>query len=58
MGDAKAFTCNSPYEYPDQASYPHDSRSNSLTLMLRLSHRWPISGWPKPMHARNWRRNG
>ena len=27
------------YEYPDGASHPQDSRSNSLMLMLRLSHR-------------------
>ena len=27
------------YEDPDHPSYPHDSRSNSLLLMLRLSHR-------------------
>jgi diguanylate cyclase (GGDEF)-like protein len=27
------------YEDPDHPSYPHDSRSNSLLLMLRLSYR-------------------
>jgi len=27
------------YEYPDKPSHPLDSRSNSLMLMLRLSHR-------------------
>ncbi|KVW98921.1 diguanylate cyclase [Thiobacillus denitrificans] len=27
------------YEYPGHPSYPQDSRSNSLMLMLRLSHR-------------------
>lgn len=27
------------YEDPDHPSYPHDSRANSLMLMLRLSHR-------------------
>jgi diguanylate cyclase (GGDEF)-like protein len=27
------------YEYPDKPSHPQDSRSNSLMLMLRLSHR-------------------
>jgi diguanylate cyclase (GGDEF)-like protein len=27
------------YETPDHPGYPHDSRANSLILMLRLSHR-------------------
>ncbi|MDA8255008.1 MAG: diguanylate cyclase [Betaproteobacteria bacterium] len=39
-GMPKAFTGPlSHYEAPDHPSYPHDSRANSLMLMLRLSHR-------------------
>jgi diguanylate cyclase (GGDEF)-like protein len=39
-GMPKAFTGPiTHYEYPDNPSPPQDSRSNSLMLMLRLSHR-------------------
>ncbi len=39
-GMPKVFTGPlSHYEAPDHPSYPHDSRANSLILMLRLSHR-------------------
>jgi diguanylate cyclase (GGDEF)-like protein len=38
-GMPKAFTGPlAHYEDPDHPSYPHDSRANSLMLMLRLSH--------------------
>jgi len=46
------------YEDPDHPSYPHDSRSNSMMLMLRLSHRLADLGLAeadkRPQLAREW----
>jgi diguanylate cyclase (GGDEF)-like protein len=48
----------SHYEDPDHPSYPQDSRSNSLMLMLRLSHRLANLGLAeadvRPKLAREW----
>ena len=58
-GMPKAFTTPiAHYENPDQPGYPHDSRSNSLTLMLRLSHRLADLGLAeadaRPQLAQEW----
>ena len=46
------------YEDPDYPSHPHDSRSNSLMLMLRLSHRLADLGLAdadrRPQLAKEW----
>ncbi len=46
------------YEDPDHPSYPHDSRSNSMMLMLRLSHRLADLGLAeadrRPQLAKEW----
>ena len=46
------------YEDPDHPSYPHDSRSNSLMLMLRLSYRLANLGLAdanvRPNLAKEW----
>lgn len=46
------------YEDPNLPGFPHDSRSNSLTLMLRLSHRLADLGLAdadvRPQLAKEW----
>jgi diguanylate cyclase (GGDEF)-like protein len=46
------------FEIPDHPSYPHDSRANSLMLMLRLSHRLANLGLAdadvRPKLAKEW----
>lgn len=46
------------YEDPDHPSYPHDSRSNSMMLMLRLSHHLADLGLAeadrRPQLAKEW----
>jgi hypothetical protein len=46
------------HEYPDNPSHPQDSRSNSLMLMLRLSHRLADLGLANADMHQKWRRNG